>query len=785
MGTGDGPVGSNSGRIGEIAPSRSRGTFQQDDMSAVGEIEAKTGVLGEDNAGGTPERITGAQDNQIDWHTKTAEFKAKIADYQKDRRLQMEEFWNKYVKAAKKGKPIQEPDPEILNNDLERWRVNSKKKDSRLLKSLSSYTNHEDLHDDVLDYRTKSEEKEEQERLASLGAKLVYQDEGGYKTYLVKTPEALANFAQQGTHWCTKNINTARNKLSDWTYHVITRDDQPIFAIKTPPDANNTITLRTPYDTDDEDEYYDEYEGFDDEILYRTDFNVRSGDGYMIAANETEQPLYQDDYKNLNDVLTRLHRPKLDYDFIRLVKDEKEAATHIKQALDDEDMERLELMLASFGTRGLPPEIMNQIAEDPNALEAYIASQKGRLRDLEDKIIKSPDLILAYSQQLNSRFPKNHRDQAEKELINNATPKQLLNYAKTYNGRFEAAEERLTEEWDAILGYSKMLGTRFPEPHQKEAENWIFSDDPLNDNRADDVVEYFIKNKDSFSNEEQQRLKEEFSKHSLSALAYARATKQRFKEGEAAIAQNSGTVMPYMYVLDLNEFPEEHRATAEEAVITDPATATEYALWTNKRFEAGEPTIAQDPHHAIRYAREFQMPRFEAAEGAIIAAPEHTEYLRKYVMQVLKDRFVRGEKELIFPNTKLNTHRTLQYFTTLNNAESYVNFDALEQDILASKLPEVAWAYVTVRPQAMEKMRPLLAQLNNLDNDQDEAIKNIIKKDLKNVIEYTKITGKRIDNDHPSIRRTSSRALIKEYEKTLKQLGLFDQTKDTWAPNNE
>jgi hypothetical protein len=171
MGTGDGPVGSNSGRIGEIAPSRSRGTFQQDDMSAVGEIEAKTGVLGEDKAGGTPERITAAQDNQIDWETKTAEFKAKIADYQKDRRLQMTGFWNKYIKAAKKGEPIQEPDPEVLNNDIERWVTNSKKQNSPLLKSIDNYANHEILHDAVSDYQTPQEKVAKEKELAKLGSK--------------------------------------------------------------------------------------------------------------------------------------------------------------------------------------------------------------------------------------------------------------------------------------------------------------------------------------------------------------------------------------------------------------------------------------------------------------------------------------------------------------------------------------------------------------------------------------------------------------------------------------
>jgi hypothetical protein len=586
MGTGDGPVGSNSGRIGEIAPSRSRETFKQKDMSTVGEVEAKTGVLGEDSAGGTPERITAAQDNQIDWETKTAEFKAKIADYQKDRRIQMEEFWNKYVKAAKKGQQIEEPNPEVLSNDIDRWLLQSKRLQSQrqrakkagvevdlpTLPSLEKY-NHTTLHKAMADYRTVAEEKAKQKDLEKSGAKLVY-DDGDFKTFAITTPAALTKFAQE-TYWCTKDPETAEDKLEHFNYNVITRNGEPIFAIKFPKSYGGKF-----------------------EILSRADFEMVGGKDYMVSEGSLKQPLLQEEYQYLKKTLKRLNAPEFDEKYIDVI-DEKEKHRRLDAALKGVS-ENPEFDFISLGTGSISDErIRTAMQKNPAVGAAYIKAAKKRLSRFEDVISQNQDLVLAYANTLSSRFPGEYRQAAEATLLNNAEA--ALEYAQAYDGRFEAGEEILATDQNTLISYAYMNGGRFPGKHRRLAE----------DTAAGNIY---------------------------LALTYANLNGGRFpgdypeiqKKAELTIAADPHRAALYgSKAINRGRFPNDHpgvREVAEKSIASDSQAAFEYAEQNGGRFPGDNPEIQKQAEYSIAQNLDYAL-QYAAVNGGRFPG-DHEDVLR-------------------------------------------------------------------------------------------------------------------------------------------------------------
>lgn len=503
-------------------------------MSQVGEIEAKHGVLGEDS--GATDRVSAASD-KVDWDARTAKFQENISGYDKDRRIQLGTFWNKYVKAAKKGEKVEEPDPEVLNNDIERcllqWKRNRKKKAPLTIKKLDDYKTHADLHHAMAGYMTAAEEKARTEELAKSGAQPLY-DDGEFKAYTMTTPEALSEMAQ-GTHWCTKDLETAADKLEDYDYKVVTRNGKSLFAIKLP-----------------------KTKGAEMEILANTDFELVGGRGQAISSGNTKQPLVDEEYGYLKDVLRRLKAPELDDKHIEVI-DEKEKRRRLESAMTMKDENEAGFVFASLGVDEIDKEdVAKMIETAPAAAAGYIRAARKRLPEFEEQISKSQWLLNAYVHSLSSRFPAGEYREAAEELLAR-DPAVALGYARLYGGRFEAAERGLAQDpWIAAM-YSQMLGTRFPEPHRQRAEQAI-------------------------------------AEHGPSAVRYARFTDGRFPGDSenlrdyAELNMTKDVHSTYAYAeLNGGRFPGKHRGRAEMGLAQDPDIALKYMALNGGKFPDGFP----------------------------------------------------------------------------------------------------------------------------------------------------------------------------------------------------
>jgi len=433
-------------------------------MSKVGEIEAKHGVLGEDAT--STDRIAAA--NKEDLNARAAVFQEQIAGYDKDRRVQLETFWNKYVKAVKSGAEIEPPDPGVVSNDIERWLLQSKKLRARKqqaqrdgtqvnlpeLKQLEQYKTHEELHDAMKNYRTAAEEKAERKALAKSGSLKVY-DNGSYQAHKVTTPEALSKMAE-GTHWCTKDLNTADQKLRQHDYRIVSRDGKPLFAIK-----------------------YPKYAGGQFEIFHNSDFDIVNGNAYMVSKGQKKQPILEEDYKALKDVLKEEGAPDFDEKHIQIIN-EKEKKAMYQQAFASNDSTNAQFIFTSLGTDGVTDnQVKTMMQKNISGAIGYMRAAKKRLPDFEEEISKKPVLIMAYVNGLSSRFPGQHREAAEAQLKH--SPIMSMLYASEYGGRFPEGEEAIIKgDADNILDYVKAIGKKnlpgFQEKYRQVREGMTAKD---------------------------------------------------------------------------------------------------------------------------------------------------------------------------------------------------------------------------------------------------------------------------------------------------------------------
>ena len=740
-------------------------------MSKVGEIEAEDGVLGGDQAPGSPGRVDNSQ-TKVDWEAQSEKFREKNASYSKDRRVQMETLWNKYVKGVtKEGKKMDMPDVSVMNNDIERWLLQSKREKNRKEKSLKSLEkyNHVELHDAVANYLTASEAKEQKESLAKSGAKLLY-DKGGYALYKINKPEALTEFAKNGTHWCTKNPETAKEYTKIWDYTVLTKDDEPLFAIKTP--------------NEDYDERDRVLSGSNDEILYKTDFDVRYGTQYAITEDQNKQYLVKDEYDQLNTALKYLGEKPLDTEYVEVLKDEQEASDVIDDALDDgvidQSYEDSVFKLASLGRRRISPRQLEKIRKYQHNIHMYIEAFEGkRLPEVEDVIAKDRYSALIYAGGLHSRFPGEHRKEAEDNIKND--PASSLKYAKAYGGRFEPGEEAIvnTENARTLAAYSKATKGRFPGKYRDKAEKIILGaliPLPVSNPFSGDAVGYFAENKKEFSKDEWKEI-EAVIANSDQAVDYSRFMKERFPAAEANIAKNIYTALHYMRNLGLSEFPEPYREqVANKIKEGPPELVVNYANVTGKRFPAAEATLAEakDSRMAARYI-EAVGERVEPLEGVISSDPHAVVMYSR----ILGGRFPEGEKALFQDSTPPTVVDS--YFNSLNKSGADVR--AVVDNVIESGNPVHAWAFLAIGLKN--------GDMSGLTSGQRDALSALLKKPPSDGYEARTIDDYSLENPRTAAiyainsgtfadkyhaeRIKSSKDATNYYVSTLKRLGLASE----------
>jgi hypothetical protein len=330
------------------------------DMSAVGEIEAKTGVLGEKSAtlGRIRKHVEPVESGESDTSSLAPEQEAKqskaVSDKEKkslepdelrrgleavrlarrrareagkplNPRQQSAIFYNAARPAVKKQKAKltdreqyeailraneqrfnevpdaakPEPKPDELDLAIARWERQFKQVKNPNVLNISEYKSRRALFDAMKDYRTKAEEEHEADvkKKAKEKAGLVNERQVGDMTVVdVTTPEALSKLAEQGTRWCTKNIQTASRYMEDFNYSVIKDSKgQPIVALK--------------IDKDEPDK---------DQVWYRTDFDLRNGTDYRHVDEGNKQKLTQAEFDAINQALIAKGRQPLTLKHIRI-----------------------------------------------------------------------------------------------------------------------------------------------------------------------------------------------------------------------------------------------------------------------------------------------------------------------------------------------------------------------------------------------------------------------------------------------------------------------------------
>ena len=124
-------------------------------------------------------------------------------------------------------------------------------------------------------------------------------------------------------------------------------------------------------------------------------------------------------------------------------------------------------------------------------------------------------------------------------------------------------------------------------------------------------------------------------------LAMAKQSGERVKDREAIIKKDPAASLKYAKIINEKKVIKERFEAGEEAMAKDPDIAVKYALLLGKRFEAGEDAIAKDANASVRYARNVVRGRFEKGEAAIAKDPEA---VIKYASTF--GRFKAGEKAL-------------------------------------------------------------------------------------------------------------------------------------------
>lgn len=421
-------------------------------MSQVGEIEAKHGVLGDAPAARRSAPTAAIEELSM----QNARFQERIANEDKDRRAQLTEFWNKYLKLVKSGEKIDEPDPSVLRNDIERWLLASKRQDKNI-KPLSKHKSHVELHDAMKDYRTVAEEKARQANEELEGTKHIRRA-GDYSVVQALTPAALSKLASQGTHWCTKDPDIAAVKLKQWDYYVVMKDGKPYMALK------KAIGKRN------------------DEVLSFGDHNLYYDDGKRTSATFVEK-----DIDFVNSELERLHMDPLLKDELALAQSQEEVYERLVRKIETglQDMQESSWLtmvnvLGNLEERLSPPLERRLVASgDEGLILAYVRPGR-RVEEYEEQILDDAGKAVRYCENLASRFPGEHRAEVEKNIALSAHDSYA--YAtQVLGGRFKLGEPTIAKEPGLAISYAtQILHGRF-----EEAESYL-----LQSNNPHLVVSY-------------------------------------------------------------------------------------------------------------------------------------------------------------------------------------------------------------------------------------------------------------------------------------------------------
>lgn len=123
-------------------------------------------------------------------------------------------------------------DEEEVRKNLLRWLRENRRKNTDIEKNVLNYKSVEELESAMEDCRTKEEEEGNFIDLAKQGIEPPIWENNEYSLFEVRNGEAFSYISNNGTSWCTKDIDTAYEQMQEKGRVVIFAEDgKPLAAI--------------------------------------------------------------------------------------------------------------------------------------------------------------------------------------------------------------------------------------------------------------------------------------------------------------------------------------------------------------------------------------------------------------------------------------------------------------------------------------------------------------------------------------------------------------------------
>jgi hypothetical protein len=309
------------------------------------------------------------------------------------------------------------------------------------------------------------------------------------------------------------------------------------------------------------------------------------------------------DFDYANKMLVELGRDAISRDYVKLFDTKEDMYKYIEEVFDGDKRDKMYEVLRGFKER-LPRHIENKIIEKglDMAVE-YAGAIRQRLPYIEEELAHDGDpmSIANYATAIGTRFPARYREIAEKNLVENGEGEVLTQYAKAMGGTWQKiVGGQLAEEAEAAISF-------FPAP----------------------------------------------------ALEYARdVVKKRFLPAENVIANWGGVAVEYAQKVLKGTWADvvggQLAATAENSIAGHGLSALDYARNVlGKRFEGGEPAIADRAEYSYEYARDVLGGSWQDVVGGELAKKAESiissspNIRIKYAQEQLRGRFEDAEREYI------------------------------------------------------------------------------------------------------------------------------------------
>ena len=601
-------------------------------MSKVGEIEAEDGVLGGDQAPGSPGRVEQAKG---DYSAKVKDSwqdvqKAALAKFDQKMRGRLELVSNQYYKNPD-GKEF---DPDVSEIDIERWERAFNKKTPGVL-PLEKYKfdkdnpdkfHYENLHDAMASFRTKKEEKYEKtandQKVIDAGTDPIRKkDENGYEIFRASNPQALSKLAQ-GSNWCVQNVETAEKYLKEkGNFEVIVKDGKPLAAI------------------------HSDFKEDEPNVWFHTDFSLRTGQNYT-QMGDIKPVVLKEDFDYINDYLEATDRKPLSSKQSHLFKDREAVYNYARKVftnsspiekvdhtkIHSDSMAHLtpEQKTLAMGYReSFPDDIEKEINKDIDLAILRVKATRTKKPEIENKVSQNANWSYDYALATGSRFKE-----GEATILKDGTYvfDYVTNILKKQN--VPVFDEAIAKAPQQALEYATRV--KQGQDVSEIIEKSIIQDSNL----ALQYINFLNENSIDIDEKRLERFETAIAKKPHDAYLYTLANpwKKASPIIENSFLKSPSYSVSYLDELRFNGFEvdDERLAEFEETIAKDPMEAYNYVFRNEPEYlnPVIEESIASQPKSALKYAKNVLKGRFEKGEAAIAKSPKLQEQYEAFLKQL-------------------------------------------------------------------------------------------------------------------------------------------------------